>query len=145
MGKKILILTDSYPPENLGGAEVVASNIANRLALRGEDVLVLTTTKERDKEGDFMLGKVRVKRIYSNYNERWRAYLSLYNPMVVKKIRRIVEEFGPDVVNVHNIHIDLSYYSLKLVKQSGAKVFLTIHDAMSFTYGKIKTKNYIII
>jgi len=134
---KILILQDDFPPHSLGGAGNVAFNIAKELKKRGEDVYIVTTTQNKSEEGEVVYRGLKIFRIYSDYNVRWRAYLSLYNPYTVKKLRRIISEFKPDVVHAHNVHLHISYYALKLAKSFGAKVILTAHDVMLFHYGKL--------
>lgn len=133
---KILILQDDFPPESFGGAGVVAFNFALGLRKKGHDISVITAINEKSQEGESNYERLKIFKIYSHYNERWRAYLSLYNPQTIKKIKRIINELKPDIVYAHNIHYHLSYYCLKIAKESGAKVFLTIHDVMPFHYGK---------
>jgi len=140
---RILILNDSWLPEAEGGAGRVAFDMAEELIRRGEEVRVVTTTRNKNEVGEFEYGGIRGKKIYVDYNERWRAWKSLYNFKVVKELRGVLKEFKPDVIHLHNIHFYLSYACLKVVKKSGAKVFLTAHDVMSFSYGKLRTKKYL--
>ncbi|PIR57681.1 MAG: hypothetical protein COU71_02880, partial [Parcubacteria group bacterium CG10_big_fil_rev_8_21_14_0_10_38_31] len=134
---KILILQDNFPPRSYGGAGVIAFNMAKGFKSKGHDVSVVSTVKDKKEEGESEYQGLNVYNIYSNYHERWRAYLSLYNPMTVKEVRNIIEKIKPDVVFAHNLHFSLSYHSLKLAKKSGAKVFLVAHDVMLFHYGKL--------
>ena len=134
----ILFLSDDFPPNNLGGAGTVAYNLAKTIKELGHDVFVVSTTQDKNEEGDHIQNGLRVYKIYSQYHRRWRAYLSLYNPQTVNKVSKIIADIKPDVVHAHNIHYHLSYYCLKIAKKSGAKVFLTAHEVMSVNYGKIK-------
>ncbi|MFA5173387.1 MAG: glycosyltransferase family 4 protein [Candidatus Paceibacterota bacterium] len=140
---KILILSDGFPLEEEGGASIVAFNMAKGLVEKGEEVLVFTTTKNKNSEGESIYDDLRIMKVFSNYNERWRAYISIYNYLVLKKLKKIIAEFKPDVIHAHNIHIGISYGALKIAKRSGAKVFITMHDVMSFSYGKLRTKRYL--
>lgn len=133
---KILFLSDDFPPKSYGGAGIVAYELAHALFLEGHEVSVITAVQDKKEEGFIEYEGLKVHRLYSDYRERWRAYLSLYNPLVIKKVKKIMTELRPDVVHAHNIHYHLSYHSLKLARVSGAKVFLTTHDAMLFHYGK---------
>ncbi len=135
---KILFLSDDFPPDNLGGAGLVAYNLAKTVKELGHDVYIVSTTQDKNKEGNCVESDLRIYRIYSQYHRRWRAYLSLYNPQTVKKVAKIIADIKPDVVHAHNIHYHLSYYCLKIAKKSGAKVFLTAHDTMPINYGKTK-------
>jgi len=134
---KILILSDDFPPNNLGGAGIIAFNLAKAFNKMGHTLLVVTTVQDKDKEGVTEYEGLEIHRIYSNYHDRWRAYISLYNPQTVKEVRKIIKEFEPDIVHAHNVHSHLSYACLKVAKKSGAKVFLTAHDVMLFHYGKL--------
>jgi len=135
---KILFLSDDFPPNSLGGAGIVAHNLAKAIKELGHDVYVVSATQDRSGEGSYVQDGLKVCKIYSEYHRRWRAYRSLYNPYTVKKVRKVIADIKPDVVHAHNIHSHLSYYCLKIAKLAGASVFLTAHDVMLFNYGKIK-------
>ncbi len=134
---KILLLSDGIVPESHGGAEVVAWESAKALLKAGQEVFIITTTRSQAKEGCIEREGIKIHTLYSDYHDRWRAYISLYNSQVLLKIKELISEIKPDVVHAHNVHHYLSYHSLKLAKQSGAKVFLTAHDVMLFHYGKL--------
>lgn len=133
---KILFLQDDFPPRSFGGAGISAFDFAKAIERLGQDVSVITAVgnKSEERQGEYC--GLKIFRIYSNYHRRWRAYLSLYNPQTVKKVRNIINDVKPDVVHARNIHYHLSYHCLKIAKQSGAKVFFTAHDAMVFHYDK---------
>jgi glycosyltransferase involved in cell wall biosynthesis len=134
---KILFLSDDFPPESFGGAGIVAFNIAKKLKSLGNDISVITVVSDKTKEGIVEYEGIKVFKIHSSYHERWRGYLSLYNPFAVRKVEKIISQEKPDVVHAHNIHYYLSYYSLKLANKYSKAVFLTAHDAMSYAYGKV--------
>ncbi|MEK7590056.1 MAG: glycosyltransferase family 4 protein [Patescibacteria group bacterium] len=133
---KILILQDDFPPKSFGGAENIVFNLVKKLKKRGEDVLVVTTTQNKNEEGKIEYEGLKIHRIYSDYHSRWRAYISLYNPYVIQKVKKIISDFNPDVIHANNIHYHISYSALKIAKNSGVKVILTTHDAMLFHYWK---------
>lgn len=133
---RILIITDKFLSEKTTVGKI-AYNISKKLLERGDQVFIATTTRARDGVGETEYKGIKVFSIYSDYHERWRSYLSLYNPQTVKKVGKIINKLKPDIVHAHNIHYYLSYYCLKLAKRSGAKVFLTAHDVMAFHYGKL--------
>jgi len=134
---KILILQDDFPPVSFGGAGIATFNFTKELKKNGHNIVILTTTQYKGKDQVIEYDGLKIHKIYSKFHERWRAYLSLYNPQTIKKARKIIAEFKPDVIYVNNIHHYLSYHCLKIAKQSGAKVFLTAHDVMIFHYGKL--------
>jgi len=134
---KILYLSDNFPPESSGGADIVAFELAREMKRQGHDVYVITTTQTKGPTTFTKHEGIKVYRVYANFHSRWSAYLGIYNPQTIGEIRRILHEIGPNTVHAHNIHRYLSYQALKISKLSGAKVFLTAHDAMSFHYGKL--------
>lgn len=134
---KLLFLSDDFPPQSFGGAGIVAFNLAKALCKLGHSVSVITTVQDKKAEGVVEYEGLKIYRIYANYPNRFRSYLSLYNLQTVQKVKKIINEIKPEIVHSHNIHYFLSYHCLKLAKQSGAKVFLTAHDAMLFHYGKL--------
>jgi glycosyltransferase involved in cell wall biosynthesis len=134
---KILFLSDTFPPLGAGGADTVAFNLAKGLKGQGHEIFVISTKQEKEVPSITEFEGLKIFRIYVKYHERWRAYLSICNPKISAEIKKIICEIEPDVVHAHNIHQYLSYNSLKIAKNCGAKVFLTAHDVMLFNYGKM--------
>ncbi len=135
---KVAILTDSFPPESEGGAAVIARNQAVELARAGHEVVVITTTQKTRKDESLQAHEgYSVFSVYSNYNPRFRAYKSLNNWRVVRKVNTILSKVKPDIVHAHNIHFHLSYASLRVARRHAKGVFLTVHDSMPFHYSKL--------
>jgi len=139
---KILILSDDFPPKNFGGAGESTFDLSKGLMEAGNEVFVITICDKKEEVFEDYLG-LKVFRIYAGYHDRWRAYLSIYNPQTVGKVRRIIREVGPDIVHAHNIHQFLSYHCLKIARKEGCRVFFTARDAMTFSQGKLATKKYL--
>ena len=142
---KILFLNDSFPPESFGGAGIVTYDLARALNKQGHRVFVITTVQTKSEQGKIDFERLEVFRIYTDYHERWRAWLGLYNPRTVSGVKKIIREIKPDIIHAHNIHSHLSYYCLKIAKKYAPAVFLTAHDVMAIHYGKLMPKdgNYI--
>lgn len=114
---KILVLTDDYPPHVAGGAGVIAARLSHEFVQQGHEVRVVSNNE-----------------IKSKYHDRWRSYVSLYNPFAIRVVKKALKEFKPDVVLAHNIHTYISYYSLVVAKRY-ARVYMTAHDIMPFYPG----------
>ncbi len=134
---RIAILNDSFPPQSEGGAAVIAWNQAMGLKKAGHEVLVVTTSEDRDSEGVRTESGVTIQTFYSKYALRWRAYKSLNNRKLVKKVGSTLANFRPDIVHAHNVHLHLSYAVLAEAKKYAQAVFLTVHDSMPFHYSKL--------
>jgi len=135
---KIFLLNDWIPPEGRGGAESVLWQLARGLAAAGVETHVITTTAqntfEETRDG------IPTYHIHAGYPERFRPWLSLWNPQTVGAFHKLLRRIKPDVVNAHNIHYLLSYHTLKLAREADCAVVFSAHDAMSFAYGKLRHK-----
>ena len=132
---RILLLNDLIPPEGRGGAESVVWRLARGLAAAGHETHVAAATAgdsfEETRDG------ISTYHLHANYPERFRAWLSLWNPQTAGAFRGLLQRIHPDVVNAHNIHSWLTYHSLKLAREAGCGVVFSAHDAMSCSYGKL--------
>ena len=137
------MLQEDFPPQTFGGAGFSTFCLACGLYGAGHQVFVITACQKKEDEGYIDYQGLKVFRIFANYHERWRAYLSLYNPQTVRRVREIIREINPDIVHAHNIHSYLSYYCLKIAKEAKKPVFLTARDVMLFNYEKLATKKYL--
>jgi len=131
---KILVLSDDFPPEVAGGAGTIAFRMSKEFIAQGHKVKVFTTTQDKNSGENIVFENIEINRVYSKYHDRWRAYVSLYNPRVVGKLKKIIKKFKPDIIHAHNVHGHISYYALVLATRY-AKVFMTAHDVMSFYPG----------
>jgi len=134
---KIAILHDNFPPHSIGGADIVAFTFAKQLQREGHDILVITTARKPSDAGVSVYEGLTVHTIATSYDLRFQAYVSLWNVPVVRKVKKILADFKPDVVHAHNVHGYLSYRSLAVAKKLGSRVVLTCHDVMSFNYQKL--------
>lgn len=136
---RILLLSDHFPPESFGGASRVAFLQAQALTRLGHQVLVLSTRQHADAPARVEVEGIHVHRLHVTYPLRWRAYLSLYNLLVVAGLERAIESFEPEIVHAHNIHTYLTYHSLTIADQWRLPVLLTAHDTMTVTYQKFES------
>lgn len=140
---KILFLSDDFPPESFGGAGISTYELALGMKKVGHDVFVITTCRKEIESGEFEYNGIKVFKIASDYPGRWRAYISLYNAPVVRKVEELLRDIKPDVVHANNIHFYLSYHCLKVAKRYSRTVVFTARDVMSFNFAKLETKRYL--
>lgn len=140
---KIVFLHDNPPDQGFAGATISTYDLARGVAKLGHQVSVITTCREVREAGESDYHGLKVFKIASNYPGRWRAYLSLYNPSVVKQVEILLKKIKPDVVHAHNIHFYLSYHCLKIAKKYAKTVIFTARDVMPFNFGKLQTQAFL--
>jgi len=134
----ILILSDFFPPQVNAGAENIAFELSQGYRNRGHKVSIITINKAL-KRGDLIVDKDDGYSCYQigfNYNEKLSGYIGLYNPIVLRVIKKIIVNNNFDVAHIHNIHAYISYSVIGLLSKHDITAILTAHDAMSIDYGK---------
>ncbi len=134
----ILILTDFFPPDHWGGAEISTFLIARRLIEKGNKVSVISSVQKKEKIGKIMYEGIVIYRIYSNYKMILNEYVSLFNPFSVGIVKRLIKKIKPDIVQVHGVHIHLSYYVLKIIGSLQIPIVLTAHDLYLICPGALR-------
>lgn len=140
---KIVFLSDDFPPTSFGGAGISTFELARGMKKAGHEVIVITTCREKTDAGNIEYEGMTIHRIQSNYNPRWRAYVSVINIPVVREVAHLLMEIKPDVVHINNVHFYLSYHCFKIAKRHARVVVATMRDTMSITYGKLDTTRYL--
>jgi len=136
---KIIFLNDDFLPATAGGAASVVFNLSQELIRQNHSVVVITTTFNSSKTLLENYQNIKVYRLPTKrHGLLWRSYFSLYNPFLLKKIKKIFQTEKPDVIHAHSIYTyAISYAVLKLARKFTNKVFFTAHDVMPFSYGKL--------
>ncbi|MGI8424691.1 MAG: glycosyltransferase family 4 protein [Chloroflexota bacterium] len=133
---RILVLSDTFPPHNLGGAGEVAHLVSREYGVRGHDVLVLTVAPGIGAAGEVEHDGVRVRRVWAPAAGPLRLHLSLLHPLAIAQVRRAAAAFRPDVVHAHNVHERLSFGALAAARVGGVPLVLTAHDYLLFCLTK---------
>ena len=110
---KVLVLSNLYPPDFIGGYELACSQVVDALAERGHEVLVLASSPRRPVPRlEHVRRSFRLSNIYDLYcvnrsapvtqrlNQAESHFINAHN---VYELIRAVEEFGPDVAYVCNL------------------------------------------
>ncbi|MEK7452553.1 MAG: glycosyltransferase, partial [Patescibacteria group bacterium] len=111
-----------YPPHVRGGAEIVASSVAEVLSLRGHEIFVLT----RGTYKNFPCNIFRHERLPFFLKLFWHGF-DLLNPCSDAVIRRVIREQKPDLFLTHNlkgIGVNLS----RAIQRRGVFQIHTLHD-----------------
>jgi glycosyltransferase involved in cell wall biosynthesis len=132
--KRILIVSNLFPPHVLGGAEVVAHRQAMALAARGHSVSVfagwIASTDQRgylEVENQDGLQVWRVPLI------SFEASDNFYNSTVGNRLRSALEVERPDLVHFHNV-AGLGFNLIALVRRLGIAAIVTLHDHAGYCY-----------
>lgn len=133
---KVLVLSDYYPPDTRGGADIAAERLSVEIAGRGHTVRVLTTVRDPSEAGTLTVRGVEVRRIDSSYPQRLRNVVATHNPRVAGWVARQAQKFQPDVVHAHNVHTHISFRALVAAARASTPVVLTAHDHQLFCGAK---------
>jgi len=135
---KICFISNLYPPFMLGGAEIVVENIANNLVNDGNEVLVITTSPEKEykeKRDGINIYRVSPFNLYSTYNHQekpalmkplWHL-LDIWNLSSYSVVKKILKNEKPDIVHIHNFK-GLSISVFHAVKDMDIPLVFTAHD-----------------
>jgi glycosyltransferase involved in cell wall biosynthesis len=133
---RILFLSDLSDPR-IGSSVRQIHELGERLRELGHETALATAVQDPAETGERQVGGLRVFPILSDYDVRYRGFVSLSNPRVREPMRRVLETFRPDVVHANLVHTHLSYASLTAARDAGAGVVFTAHDVMTFCYQKL--------
>lgn len=135
---KVLILTDRYPPYDIGGAERIALYHARALVERGDEVTVLTTypsTRDATPQVEIRDG-VRVHRCMPLYpltrkgvpsfvDKAYEMLAMPWNPQAQNALAKAAAGCEPDVVHAHYIP-RISYGAFRRIFPSAIHI-VTFH------------------
>ncbi len=119
---KIAVVSNYYPPNARGGAEIVAARIADELSDRGHSIFVLT----RETYKGFPFNISNHDRLPFFLKLVWHM-VDLCNPFSDQVIRRVIREEKPDVFLTHNlkgIGLNLS----RAIQRQNVFQIHTLHD-----------------
>jgi len=139
----ILIVTNLYPPEVVGGAEQSVESLSELLAAKGHSVTVLTSgnglrcEKVVERKTDnlsiirfripnisFLFEKSRLKK--KLLRPLWHAS-NIYNPFIPKAFKKTLAEINADVIHVHGV-VGIGYNCLRLIASKRTPTVVTFHD-----------------
>lgn len=136
---KILIISSTYEPFVVGGAERVAQTLATSLHHQGHQVVVVTTqprgdASDRDVEG-VTVHYLPVRNLYRPFSDYrpppaskalWRVVDS-YNFSMLPVLGKVLAHEAPDVVNTHNV-LGFSVAAWSAAGKLNIPVVHTTHD-----------------
>ncbi len=107
---KVLVVTNLYPPEIIGGYEIQSAQAVGELRKRGHDVVVLTSIPRRPLGEDvgYVLRLLRTPDVYSNERTElrspfWEFEANLLNVENVYLLLQVLRDWQPDVCYLWNL------------------------------------------
>lgn len=133
MTRSILVVSNVFPPEVVGGAELVAHRQAKAMAQRGFNVSVFTGAL-----GDQALQLAVGAPTLEDGLRVWRLSLravgmerSHKRPEIEAQFDAVLREARPDVVHFHNLP-QLGAGLIPRARAAGARCLVTLHDSWGF-------------
>jgi len=141
---RIVLLHDNHLPLEDGGTATTVDLLRELLAGKGCTVTLITTHQDKDfgplkrwqdKHGDIVS-------LYVEYPKEHLHRFCIHNPAISAILEQVLLELRPDIVHAHVIHGYLTYEALLFAKALTPKVFLTMHDTFSVSFGRVKGQKY---
>lgn len=136
---RVCLVSNLYPPDVLGGAEIVVGRLAAGLRAAGHEVTVVATAPKA-RAGWETVDGVRVHRfdpanIYWAGKAAGRARIlkplwhlvDLWNPVMYQRLQAFLVAERPDVVHTHNLG-GLSAAAWSATRAAGVPLVHTLHD-----------------
>jgi hypothetical protein len=127
---RILMVNDYFG--HLAGAFTVAWEMSAELLARGHEVAFLCATDRPEEVGRAVIDGRAVTRFHLKTPPRLRPLLTIHRPGLVGRALKAVEEFRPDVIHGHVLHLELSFGLAAASARRGWPVVLTAHDTGIF-------------
>lgn len=135
---KICLVSNLYPPNVLGGAEVSVKKVSEELVKKGHEVTVITThfnEKNIENINGVKIYQINPLNIYAVYDHPNKPFLlkplwhmiDLWNPYDEHIIKNILKKEKPDIVHIHNFK-GLSISSFSSAKSLNIPIVFTAHD-----------------
>jgi|GEM_PF-3296904 len=145
-GRRIIMLSNYYPPKFVGGAEIIAHNHAKtlnkeqlaRVVIFSLDMSANNIPGFIDLEEYEGIPVIRVSMTGANFNDDG---INFFNKKINEAFEELCELIRPDIVHCHNI-IGMSLGVVDIARNHGAKVCVTLHDNWGFCYKNTMLNNY---
>lgn len=145
-GKRVIVVSNYYPPNFIGGAEIIAHNQARQMQKEGLAKLLVvsldatnryeTGTVYMDEVGDIPVVRVAVQGACFD-----QTGINFFNKYINDVFDDICSIVNPMVVHCHNI-IGTSLGIVDIAKQHNAKVCVTLHDNWGFCFKNTMLNNF---
>ncbi|WP_455645977.1 glycosyltransferase family 4 protein [Methanosphaera sp.] len=136
---KICYISNLYPPNVLGGAEIIVEKMALELVKRGHESIIITTSPYNKKHvinrDNTTIYQINTTKLYPVYKQTeasglkkplWHLF-DLWNNATLKEIKKILVEENVDLIHINNFK-GLSLSCFKVGKDLNIPVIFESHD-----------------
>jgi glycosyltransferase involved in cell wall biosynthesis len=138
---KILHVTSLFPPDRVGGAELLVDTISACQAKIGHQIAVVALSRSvqsperRDDVTVFRLGHSTPFFILDwPQQPKWKTqYYKLavqFDFVFTRRLERVLDEFRPDIINTHSLS-ELPPFTWRMIARRGIPLVHTLHDFTS--------------
>lgn len=114
-----------------GGAEKHFFDVVDLLEKNGHEVAVFSMSHDKNlnsRWSNYFLSTVGYTDEFTLVQKIKGVFRMFYSFEAKKKINRLLDEFNPDLVHVHNIYHQLSPMILFEIKKRNIPIVMTVHD-----------------
>ena len=115
-----------------GGADIHCVGLARALRARGHEVVFLSTSSPEnlDDDGVFIPPSVTndSRDALPHARRAEAAARALWNPQSASAMRRLIADFGPDIVHAHKLYPQLSVAPVVIASRRQLPIVQTLHD-----------------
>jgi glycosyltransferase involved in cell wall biosynthesis len=129
-----ILLWPSLSFPNIGGLEVITHAIALQFKKNGHDVIVISNNPTCHNFLILNIDNIKIF-LFPFISALFKYDLSLIKKILLE-VNRIVDEFSPNVINVHGWHECIAYYQIRLLEKKNIPFLLTIHGLLEQNYYK---------
>jgi len=126
---KVLLVNKFYYPK--GGADIHVLRLEELLTAAGHEVAVFAMAHPENKPSKwspYFVSQVDFSRVTFSWQGLRAAGRAIWSFEAARKMKKLLQDFQPDVVHLHNIYHQISPSILPVIKKSGVRVVQTLHD-----------------
>lgn len=135
---KVCIINNIYPPYHRGGAEQVVKKAVDGLLERGHEVVLITSTPEKnevEKIGKLTIYRKKPLNLYfytsgHKHNAFMRLLwhkIDIFQLQMALWVKKVLQEENPDIVHTHNL-MGLSFLIPGVIRKYKKPHVHTVHD-----------------
>lgn len=126
---RILLINKYYYPK--GGSEIHLKNLQDLLEQAGHQIAVFAMANERNwpsKYSRYFPAEIDYQRVTGFWTKLKLSRQLIYNRSVRKKLKRLINEFQPEIAHLHNFSHQLSSSIIWELKKHRLPIIQTLHD-----------------